>query len=171
MSLHKMPRDLEYENNNIGYDCQYTIEDGGGIKCKNYELCKAVLPKWWFDCKNNYICTGCDMFFGELELRDNIECPVCYECKRGISQPRCQHFVCIDCFKRCYYVQEDNRPEFPYPEIEDEYDDDDDHENPKWETDYPLIRVYRIMCDIWEEERYEQYERESYLRTCPVCRK
>ena len=31
-----MPRDLEYENANIGYD-QYN-EDEEGIKCKNYEL-------------------------------------------------------------------------------------------------------------------------------------
>ena len=37
-----MERDLEYENNNIGYDHQYTKENGGGIKCRNYELCEAV---------------------------------------------------------------------------------------------------------------------------------
>ena len=28
-----MNRDTDYENNNIGYDSQYTEEDGGGIKC------------------------------------------------------------------------------------------------------------------------------------------
>ena len=44
-------RDLEYENNNIGFDCQCPEEDGGGIKCKNYELCEEVLPRWWFNCK------------------------------------------------------------------------------------------------------------------------
>ena len=27
-------KDIEYENNNIAYDYQYTEEDGGGIKCK-----------------------------------------------------------------------------------------------------------------------------------------
>ena len=30
-------RDLQYEQSNIGYNKQYL---DGGIKCKNYELCK-----------------------------------------------------------------------------------------------------------------------------------
>ena len=34
-----MERDFDYENSNIGYDDQYTKEEGGGIKCKNYILC------------------------------------------------------------------------------------------------------------------------------------
>jgi len=37
-----MPRDLEYEKNNVGYDIQFPKEEGGGIKCKNYELCDAI---------------------------------------------------------------------------------------------------------------------------------
>lgn len=106
-----MERDFNYENNNIGFDYQYTEEDGGGIKCKNYELCETILPKWWFDCKSNYLCTTCHMMFGTwgkmpngnngkgiLEISDMIECPICLENKKGISQPKCQHFVCIDCF-------------------------------------------------------------------------
>jgi len=43
-------KDIEYETNNIAYYFQST-DDGGGIKCKNYELCETVLPKWWFECK------------------------------------------------------------------------------------------------------------------------
>jgi hypothetical protein len=47
-----MNRDLDYENNNIGYDdCQNKEEDREGIKCKNYIVCESLLPKWWFDCK------------------------------------------------------------------------------------------------------------------------
>ena len=109
---------LEYENNNIGFDWQYPQEDGGGIKCKNYELCEAVLPKWWFECKGNYLCTNCHMMFGTwkfkgqeyktgkgiLDISDNIECPVCLEVKRSISQPNCEHTLCIECCKRCYYA-------------------------------------------------------------------
>jgi hypothetical protein len=52
-----MEKDLDYENNNIGYDSQYTKENGGGIKCKNYIICGCVLPTWWFDCKGSYLCT------------------------------------------------------------------------------------------------------------------
>jgi hypothetical protein len=115
-----MERDFDYEMNNIAYDCQYTEEDGGGIKCKNYEVCDAVLPKWWWECKNSYLCSNCDMMFGTwtngtyknigkgvLEIRDCIECPVCLENKKGISYPRCNHFVCIDCFKKCVYIDEE----------------------------------------------------------------
>ncbi len=106
-------RDTEYENNNIAYDYQYPEEVGGGIKCKNYELCEVVLPKWWFECKNNYLCTNCHMLFGTwgesntgkgiLEINNNLECPICLENKRGISQPNCEHTLCIGCFKRCHY--------------------------------------------------------------------
>ena len=111
-------KDTEYENNNIAYDLQHAEEDGGGIKCKNYELCESVLPRWWFECKGNYLCTNCHMLFGTwkfqgqeyktgkgiLEISDNLECPICLEeNKRGISQPNCEHTLCIDCFKRCHY--------------------------------------------------------------------
>lgn len=105
-------KDTEYENNNIAYDWQYTEEVGGGIKCKNYELCEVVLPKWWFECKNNYLCTNCHMLFGtwgnktgkgELKIYDKLECPICLEEKRAITQPNCEHTTCIDCYKICQY--------------------------------------------------------------------
>ena len=51
-----MERDLDYENK--------IREGGGGIKWKIYELCGNVLSKWWFDCKDMYLCTNCDMMFG-----------------------------------------------------------------------------------------------------------
>jgi len=94
---------------------------GGGIKCKNYELCESVLPRWWFECKGNYLCTSCHMLFGTwkfqgqeyktgkgiLEISDNLECPICLENKRGISHPNCEHTLCIDCFKRCHYGRDE----------------------------------------------------------------
>lgn len=57
-----MDRDIDYEKNNIGYDEQYP---DGGIKCKNYYICNSLLSKWWWECKKNYICIGCDVFFGK----------------------------------------------------------------------------------------------------------
>ena len=178
-----MERDLEYENNNIGHDHQYTEEDGGGIKCKNYELCEAVLPKWWFECKGNYLCTNCHMMFGTwgsgenshtckgiLEISDNVECPICYKVERSISQPNCEHTVCIKCFKRCYYGDDDteNEPKFPYPDIEDEYYDNE--ENPKWDNDYPLIKKYNEDWNKWDDEKNQKYENAEYLQKCPLCR-
>jgi hypothetical protein len=180
-----MERDLEYENNNIAFDWQCTEEDGGGIKCKNYELCETVLPKWWFECKGNYLCTNCHMMFGTwkfqgqeyktgkgvLDISDNLECPICLEVKRSISQPNCEHTVCIKCFKRCYYGDDDaeNEPQFPYPDIEDEYYDNT--ENPKWENNYPLIKIHNEEWNKWDDEKIQKNSNEAYLQKCPLCRK
>ena len=41
------------------------------VQNKN-EICEAILPIWWFDCKGNYLCTNCDMLFGkEFNISDN----------------------------------------------------------------------------------------------------
>jgi len=170
-------RDYDYENNNLVYD-EY-CEEKEGIKCKNYELCETALPKWWWDCKCRYLCTNCHMLFGSwdwskddilvkgkgiLEFKDNIECPICYETKKGISQPRCDHYVCIDCFKRLHYGPPS--PRFPYPDIEEEYCDDED--NPKWEKYRPLIKKYDKDYDDWEAN--QACRNEKNLELCPICR-
>ena len=120
-----MERDLDYENSNVGYD----EHDGEGIKCKNYVVCDTILPNWWFECKGHYLCTNCHMMFGTwgnthigkgiLEINNKLECPICLEIKICISQPRCEHSVCVDCFKRCYYGHKnrDGEPIFPYSDI------------------------------------------------------
>jgi hypothetical protein len=164
-----MNRDFDYENGNIGYDDQYTEEDGGGIKCKNHIVCGSVLPKWWFDCKASYLCINCDMMFGTLKSKSISECPICLKIKECISQPRCDHSLCISCFKRCYYKDIEGEPIFPYPDIEDEYDDDP--ENIKWANDYPLIKIYYEEWNKWDDKKTEKYENEKNLRICSICRK
>ena len=108
---------------------------------------------------------------GILEISNDLECPICLEIKKCISQPRCEHTVCIDCFKRCYYVNEnyEDEPMFPYPDIKDEYYNDT--ENSKWDNDYPLIKIYNEEHNKWDDEKTEKYEKEEYLRNCPLCRK
>ena len=176
-----MNKDIDYEINNIAYDEYLTKEEGGGIKCKNYKVCNTLLPHYWFDIKNNYLCINCYIMFstwgintgkGILDIIDNIECPICLEYKQGISQPRCEHYLCIDCFKRCYFSEENdinNEPIFPYSDIEELYYQDSS--NPKWEIEYPLIKVYNEECNKWEEMCDEKYDSEEYLRICPLCRK
>jgi hypothetical protein len=105
---------------------------------------------------------------GVLEITDNVECPICLEMKRGISHPNCNHTTCIPCFKRCYYGDYSGEPSFPYPDIEDEYDDD--IENIKWEIDYPLIKKYNEEYNKWEE-RMQHLEETNNLDKCPLCRK
>lgn len=166
-----MNRDFDYENSNIGYDAQYTEEDGEGIKCKNYIVCEIVMPKWWFDCKGCYLCMGCLIDgFGILEVVSDSECPICLEVKECVSHPRCKHLSCISCFKRCYYGDKnrDGEPMFPYPDIEEEYFDG--AENIKLEN-YPLIKLFNQEWNKWEDARLEKREQEEYLRKCPLCRK
>jgi hypothetical protein len=159
-------RDFEYEKNNIVFD-EYQ-EEGYGIKCKNYEICSDVLPLWWYDCKGKYICTNCDMMFGTwssakyeqkgrgiLIFKDNTVCPLCFRFRRTVSQPSCNHFACIDCFKKCWYTM----PSFPYPEIEDDYNDQD---NTEWYIKYPLLLFYDKKYKEWENEELG-YEK------CPLC--
>jgi hypothetical protein len=43
---------------------------------------------------------------GILEMSNNLKCPICLEIKEYISQPICNHSLCISCFKRCYYGDE-----------------------------------------------------------------
>lgn len=178
-----MTRDYEYEKNNIAYDWQYPEEDGGGIKCKNFELCNSVLPTWWYDCKANYLCDNCHMLFGtwtngndkytgkgELNFFDAAECPICLEIKRSVDQPNCKHTLCLDCFKRCHYGDDDeDELEFPFPNIEDEYYDDP--ENPKWQKYKSTIDEYNKKCDEHEILKRHNYNSEEYLRKCPICRK
>tara|TARA_B100000683_G_scaffold201148_1_gene194443 strand:+ start:147 stop:527 length:381 start_codon:yes stop_codon:yes gene_type:complete len=109
-----MTRDTVYEEQNKSYDEFY---EEYGIKCKNYKLCKAILPEWWYDCKGTYLCSDCDMLFGAwgqqtgkgvLDFEDNLECPICLKENQGcVSYPRCDHKVCIPCYKKSFFVDED----------------------------------------------------------------
>jgi hypothetical protein len=165
-----MGNDSEYERNNVGFDDQYPAEEGGGIKCKNYQVCGAILPKWWFSCKECYLCTNCDMMFGKaLEFIGTIEeCVICLDCQPGMTQPNCTHAICVSCFKRCYgYCNDDaGQPTFPYTAaIEHEYDKDPN--NPKWQTDYPLLQVYEAEWILWDDAKYLETQRTA---RCPLCR-
>jgi hypothetical protein len=152
-------RDMEYELNNK--------QPNGRIKCKNYELCLNTVFAAPF--KNNYLCDECHSAYEkQLEIKDNIECPICLEIKKGVSQPLCSHFTCVDCFKLCYYSHEIIEPKFPYPDLEDEYDDD--MNNPKWINDYPLIRPYWIELRKYNSKIKEKNKKE-FLKICPLCRK
>ena len=152
-------RDMDYELNNI---CP-----NGRIKCKNYELCRHTVFAAPF--KNKYLCDACDTAYEKpLEIKDNIECPICLEIKRSVSQPRCSHVTCVDCFKLCYYSYEIVEPKFPYPDLEDEYDDD--MNNPKWINDYPLIRPYWTELRNYNSKINEK-KKKTFLKKCPLCRK
>lgn len=195
-----MPKDLQYEEANVVY-CP--DQDGDGIKCKNYIVCGTVVPDWWYECKGRYTCTNCDCSFGtwtgrdaktgvlsyhtgkgELNVVPSAECPICFETTVGVSQPRCDHYVCVTCFQRCYYGPKPTvQPEFPYSNaIQEEYEtmsmllltggDRQHHERAvnEWITRFPLVRQWenqiQACCDLDEE----LLAAESSIRRCPICR-
>ncbi len=177
-----MLRDFEYESNNIGYNYQYTEEYGGGIKCKNFEVCSEILPKEWFEHNNSYLCEICNLLFsgwnsekedadckGILIFKQHIECPICIEVKKGIIMANCLHSICIDCFKRSYWGTDIKKPHFPYPELEYEYYTD--KYNLKWNTEYPLLKKYERFVKLFKIEWTHNYVNEEHLRKCPICRK
>jgi hypothetical protein len=170
-----MERDIVYENDNITTESLrgcWSDYDGRSIKCKNHRVCGTVLPLWHFQYYKNYLCSDCDRLFGkELEFGTLAECQFCLgENKESVKQPRCSHSLCTDCFRRCYFDEynREGEPEFPYPEIEDDYYDDQD--NQKWATEYPLIRVFNEQWEKWDRELENKYRREEYLRRCTLCR-
>ena len=164
---HTEPRDMVYENTHRAYD--YQFDDNFGIMCKNIKYCGGVLPPWWWECRNIYVCTNCDMLHGVIQEKED-ECPVCLETTTCVVLPSCKHPICETCFKRCHFPKDPPQPEFPYSdEIQEAYDDDDD--NPKWHQDYPLIKKWRQELERWSDDKEERFERESYLRVCALCRK
>ena len=109
-------RDLQYEQTNIGYDCQYPE---GGIKCKNYELCEHILSPDWFSWNGNYICPSCDMFgWKELEFKENAEeCVVCNETgNKQLKFPaNCCHWFCVSCSRNILFWDETRYHFSPVP--------------------------------------------------------
>jgi hypothetical protein len=43
--------------------------------------------------------------------------------------------------------------------------------NPKWDNDYPLIKIYHKESDKWDNKKTEKYKNEENLRKCPLSRK
>jgi hypothetical protein len=149
------------------------------IQCPNYIVCKTILPQWVLHCHSG-TCMHCNMMFGKwnndnnkhiLKSKDDTECPICLETKLCVSQPRCDHYTCVDCFRRCYYgVETSNQHDFPYSsDIENEYDTDP--ENPKWGDQYPLIKEWNALLNGILDDEERRYVEEKNLRQCPLCRK
>jgi hypothetical protein len=137
-------------------------------KCPNYLVCRCIAPEWYYHCHRG-TCMNCAMMWGNLEFTDNIECPICFETKKGVKQLKCDHKICVDCFRRCNYGEKKPQPVFPYSnEIEEEHDED--HDNPKWLED-PLIVKYRLEWIQYEIDEDTTYEKEASLRICSICRK
>jgi hypothetical protein len=152
-------------------------------KCLNYSFCNQIGPELYL--LKTGMCYECDETFEtyicsreKQDRCDITECPICLETKLCMTQPKCNHYTCIDCIKRCYYTDHnldiEHEPEFPYDDnIKKEFHTDiyNGIENPKW-TEDPLIESYEEAWANWDGNRQTTHEREiQYLRKCPLCRK
>lgn len=146
------------------------------MPCRNFLVCDVLLPEYVLN-KNEGICLSCDLAFGKwtgghgaLPQQQLDECPICYEENiLGISNPRCNHFMCIECFKKCYAralagEKPDPEPKFPYQgEVYDIYMADPHNE--LWGA-YDDIVEWELAYNSWSNRQKNQ------LKTgrCPWCR-
>ena len=73
-------------------------------KCQNHIICANTVDA------DKQICFDCNMLFGKwrgnnriLNIIENIKCPLCLRMNTCISRPSCEHFICVDCFKKIYF--------------------------------------------------------------------
>ena len=141
------------------------------FKCKNSELCEyegepSCLDGYW---SIPGLCMNCVVLFRkELIFKNGVECPVCYETKRGVMQPKCEHSICLDCFKSCYYGKYED-PVFPYSsDVQKEYNGFTYGVPASFLDMYPLIEEYENESDRRFNKQMEMIRVNS---RCPICRK
>ena len=177
-------RDIQYEESNRGSDCQYS----DGIKCKNYELCKTILPPDNFYLFASYICMTCDMFsWGKLEFRENEECAVCLEHSNQVKFPaNCGHWFCVTCSRNILFWDETryhlSRVPYGCPPCPNGcinpirgkqcYCENYDEILERWEHEYP------DNYNVWNEDERESIGLSETTvgsvfasKICPMCRK
>lgn len=140
------------------------------MKCPNFLVCGNIVPEWLLRCKGGH-CVQCDMSFGKvLEFSaEDEECPVCLETKPLVKLLKCEHKMCVTCFKRCWDGPEKpDYPPFPYPDREDEYEMAGKYDPILFD---PLVLEYNWTCNRIDDEWETKYAQEKSLRQCPLCRK
>ena len=134
-------------------------------KCLNFEVCNGETDPQLEVCPN---CTSRRIFDkkDKLTFKNDIECPICLEVKRGVTNINCEHYICIDCFKTCHWIPEEEIPPFPFDrEKEEDYD-----ENPeKYEND-PAIKTWLDCSETCYREWCEKVVERQNLYLCPICR-
>lgn len=152
----------KYPDVSCSHNCQ-------PLKCPNFLVCGSVGPKWFLDIHRGTCWTCRSKNFRNLEFSED-ECPTCLDTKMCVKLLNCSHKQCVDCFRRCQWGrgQQYFGVMFPYPDLEDEYEDDPDNE--RWKNDEKVQKWWRD-CELAEVRRQMEYETEKNLRCCPLCRK
>jgi len=71
--------------------------------CPNFVICDNFIYT------ESKVCVDCDMLFGSLRGGSGIlnfseeECSICSTVGICITKPKHDHFLCVNCFKECYF--------------------------------------------------------------------
>lgn len=156
----------ESEDSDDDFMCQDCDLGCQRVKCANHWLCQQEKPQWKLD---RGLCLTCHILFRAsggrgILLRKLEECPICLQLEECVSQPRCGHWVCKECFRKCYYPSMfHSQPELPL-EIREEYE-----ANPrdsKWETN----ELYLAFEEEEDAYQWDMHQRYLQLGKCPLCR-
>jgi hypothetical protein len=116
---------------------------------------KYAEDKFFIDEHNGiWVCqeVGCYecIFNCNIQISENIECPVCFENKTNIKLPNCNHIICLDCCKfiYCGFCNEPKSIIIHHSEFD---------ENKPLESEWP----YDIQIDSDGEYNYENDEKIS----------
>jgi hypothetical protein len=160
------------------------------IPCPNVKVCGNYGQDILFSCYHGR-CRNCDVFLGEwhggkgnLEFKIIDDCCICFEEKlEGVSMPKCKHYICVECFKKCFNLTE--QPFYPEElydytdelnDIENEFPDDSEHTHyiilaKRYPEIAEITMIYTNGCEKWWEIYNKNEDNEKNLRRCPLCRK
>lgn len=161
------------------------------LPCPNIKVCGNYEHKNAFTYYHG-VCWNCDIYLGEwqrgkgkLEFKSIDMCCICYEKEiEGVSMPKCSHFICVECFKKCFnHLTSD--PFFPQ-ELEDHLDElcelvnefPEETERKHYEIlaeRHPeiseIILTYVDGCDNVRNREHLSYNDRERLARCPLCRR
>lgn len=163
---------LSVRNLICAYECEH-------VECPNFYLCNSKCPQFILDF-NQGVCNECFVAFGNtvenptpsnpilhrVEASDT-ECPICLRVHPdgGFLNPRCTHFLCVDCIRELYMKEED-APPFPVHEQEELY-----HHDPALFLNDVRIREWKKVAGSWKFRLLlYRLEHRPYLKHCPICR-
>lgn len=144
-------------------------------KCPNFNICGTSCPRYILEF-NSGLCFGC-FNVGILGFQEekNWYCGICtLGFQESVKLPKCSHKLCIECVKKIYYPSlwdemQNPEPEFPYPELEEEYFQTLSDTTVWTLPEHPKLSKWRTQ---WYglSVRAGISREPTYIRHCPFCR-
>jgi hypothetical protein len=136
--------------------------------CPNFLVCNSTQENSIM-VLGSELCFCCDVTFGKrLVFLEKTDCQICLSRDiQAVKRLKCDHAVCLTCFKKAHYGDPPEKPLFPYDkEIEDEYLEN--QWDIKW-LDDPLVIKYNNEYHDWVEKLHANFMECDPMRECKVC--